>query len=331
MMNRRVFLKQSTAGAAILGMGGATAFARRSEQALIPVNGRVVIAHDPALRDDFRELIDSRVQRLLDRAMAAYTGATRPVEAWQSVLGSARRIGIKVNGDGGRGMSTHAGLVYAVTERLQQAGIRPENILVWDRSAANLEACGFKVSTAAGQVRRVSCDEAGYEDAPESWGTVSARLSKILTRECDLVIGMPVLREDRVAGVNFAMKNMYGAIDRPQDLQANGCCPAIADLNCMPTIRTKVQFTVGDACTGTYDEAAVLDADHMWFPNTLIVGADRVAVDQTAWQLIDGKRAEMGLKSLAASGRAPRYIAVGADAAHGLGTDDPAKIHLTEV
>ncbi len=331
MMNRRTFLKQSAAGAAILGIGGTQAFARRREAALFTANGRVVLARDAMARDDFRELIGSRVQDLLDRAMFGYTGEPRRTEAWKRIVGKARRVGIKVDGSGGDGMSTHPLLAYAAAERLQQAGVRPDDIVIWDRSTADLEACGFKISTDPKTVRCFGSDMAGYEVAAESWGTVQVRLSKILTRECDVVIGMPVLRDDKVAGVTFAMKNMYGAIERPENLQANGCCPAIADLNCIPTIRSKVRFTIGDAFTGTYDEVPAADAGDMWFPNTLVVGEDRVAVDQTAWQMIDGKRAEMGLKSLEASGRMPRYIGVAADAAHDLGTDDPAKIHLMQV
>lgn len=331
MTDRRSFLKQFAAGAALLGMGGTAAFAHKREVALIPAGGRVVLARDPMVRDDFRELIRSRVEGLLDRAMQAYTGAARPAEAWRLILGNARRVSLKVNGVGGTGMSTHPVLVHAVAERLQHAGIRPEDIIIWDRSAADLEACGFTISTDSGRVRCFGSDMSGYEEAPESWGTVQVRLSKILTRESDLVIGIPVLRDDSVAGVTFAMKNMYGAIDRPEDLQANGCCPAIADLNCVPSIRNKVRFTIGDAFTAFYNGASAPDAEHMWFANALLVGEDRVAVDQSAWQMIDRKRAEMGLKSLAESGRSPSYISVAGDAAHNLGTDDPAKIHLSEV
>lgn len=331
MIDRRTFLKRSAAGAALLGMERTAAFAHKRAFAHSPANGRVVLARDPMARDDFRELIRSRVQDLLDRAMQAYTGQARPAEAWRLILGDARRVSLKVNGVGGAGMSTHPMLVYAVAERLQDAGIRPEDIVIWDRNATNLEACGFTISTDPGKVRCFGSDMSGYEEAPESWGTVQVRVSKILTRESDVVIGIPVLRDDSVAGVTFAMKNMFGAIDRPDDLQANGCCIAIADLNCVPSIRNKVRFTIGDAFTAFYNGASVADADHMWFPNALLVGEDRVAVDQTAWKMIDRKRAEMGLKSLAAAGRAPRYISVAADAAHDLGTDDVAKIHVTEV
>jgi len=171
----------------------------------------------------------------------------------------------------------------------------------------------------------------GYEDTQESWGTARIRLSKILTRECDLVIGVPILKDHELAGVTFAMKNMYGVVDRPQDLHANGCCPAVADLNCIPSIRQKVRFTLGDALSSVYDGGPNFHPDRLWYPNALIVGEDRVAVDHTAWKMIERKRAEAGFKTLEAAGRPPRYLDVAADTQHSLGINDPGRMHVLEV
>ena len=47
-------------------------------------------------------------------------------------------IGLKVNGLGGKGICTHAALMRRSAERLQQAGVKPGNILVWDQNARDL-------------------------------------------------------------------------------------------------------------------------------------------------------------------------------------------------
>jgi hypothetical protein len=47
--------------------------------------------------------------------------------------------------------------------------------------------------------------------------------------------------------------------------------------------------------------------------------------------MIEHKRAEAGMPTLEAAGRPPRYIATAADATHGLGTNDPERIHLIEI
>ena len=98
-----------------------------------------------------------------------------------------------------------------------------------------------------------------------------------------------------MAGVTFAMKNMYGVVDKPSTLHAGNCNPGVADLNCIPVIREKVRFTIGDAMTSVYDGGPGFHPERLWHPNALIVGEDRVAVDHTAWQMIESKRAEAGM------------------------------------
>jgi uncharacterized protein (DUF362 family) len=145
------------------------------------------------------------------------------------------------------------------------------------------------------------------------------------------VIGVPILKDHIMSGVTFAMKNMYGVVERPQELHGGGCNPGVADLNCIPVVREKVRFTIGDAMTSVYNGGPSFHPERLWYPNALIVGEDRVAIDQVAWQMIERKRAEAGMKTLEETGRPPRYIATAADGAHALGTNDLNKIHLMEV
>jgi uncharacterized protein (DUF362 family) len=187
------------------------------------------------------------------------------------------------------------------------------------------------INTDPSRIRCYGSDLSGFEDQQAVWGMARIKLSKILTRECAMVIGLPILKDHSGAGVTFAMKNMYGVVDRPQDLHAGNCNPGVADLNCIPAVREKVRFTIGDAISSVYDGGPSFRPERLWYPNALIVGEDRVAIDHTAWQMIARKRAEAGVPTLEAVGRSPRYIATAADAAHKLGTDDPKRIHLMEI
>jgi uncharacterized protein (DUF362 family) len=333
MSSRREFMKEAATGALLLGVPGKLALAL--DKHVESGKSKVVIARDPALHNASGQLEEKRVQDLLDRAIATYTGRDRPVDAWKHIVqqggAQGKVIGLKTNGLGGKGLSTHAVLVFAIAERLQQAGVKPGDILVWDRNARDLQACGLTINTDPSRLRCFGSDVSGYEENQESWGSARIKLSKILTRECSMVIGLPILKDHNLAGVTFAMKNMYGVIDRPQDLHAGGCNPGVADLNCIPAVREKVRFTIGDAMSSIYEGGPGFRPEHVWQPNALIVGEDRVALDHTAWQMLERKRAEMGLKTFEAVGRPPRYIATAADAAHGLGTNDPQRIHLVEV
>jgi len=338
MKSRREFLKEAATGAVLLGSSAAAeklAFAGMLEQRVAAAKSKVVIARDASLHGAGAQPDEQGVLNLLDKAMAAYTGRDKPLEAWKSIIPAdilaGKTIGLKVNGLGGRGISTHAALILAIAERLQQAGVRAGNILVWERDARSLAACGMAVNTDASRVLCYGNDVGGYEDQPVQCGATQIRLAKILTRECAMVINLPILKDHEMAGITFSMKNMYGVVDRPFLLHGNNCNPGVADVNAIPAMREKVWFTIGDAISSVYDGGPGFHPERLWYPNALVVGEDRVALDHTAWQMIERQRAAAGVPTLEAVGRRPDYIATAADAAHRLGTCDPGRIRLMEV
>lgn len=333
MKSRRDFLKEAATGAVLLSSKGALALAGASPDA--EAKSKVVIARDPALHGESKQPDEQRVLNLLDRAMASYTGRDHPADAWKHVvaMGQAQGkvIGLKVNGLGSKGIATHHALIMAVAERLQQAGVKAGNILVWDQNAGFLESCGMAVNTDPSKIRCYSSDVAGFEDQESSWGVARIHITKILAHECAMVINMPILKDHSMAGVTFALKNMYGVVDRPFTLHANNCNPAVADLNAIPVFREKIRLTIGDAMSSVYDGGPGFHPERLWYPNALIVGEDRVAIDHTAWGLLEKQRAAVGMPTLEAAGRPPRYIATAADSAHKLGTNDPKRINLIQV
>ncbi len=315
MNSRRDFLKTTATGALVVGAQSKLGLAAMLDKKSEASKSKVVVARDAALHGTNGVLDEKRVQALLDRAIASYTGREKPVEAWKRIVPVGKVIGLKVNGLGGKGISTHAALIMAICERLQQAGVKPGEIIVWDRNARDIQACGLTINTDPSRIRVFGNDVAGYEDQGVAFGSVAnVKLAKILTRECAMVIGVPILKDHGGAGVTFAMKNMYGVVEKPNELHAGGCNPSVADLNCIPTVREKVRFTIGDAMSSVYNGGPGFKPELLWQPNALIVGEDRVAVDHTAWQMIERKRAEMGMPTLEAAKRPPRYIATAADA-----------------
>ena len=333
MKNRREFLKGAATGAVLIGSGGKLGMAAFAAETKPAAKSKVVIARDAQLHPTGATQPDEkRVQALLDRAMASYTGKEKPVDAWKSILQPTDKvIGLKVNGLGSKGIATHYALIMAVAERLQQAGVKPGNIIVWEQNQRFLEACGVTVSTDPNKIRCIAADSFGFEDEESSFGSAKIRVCKLLSRECDVIINMPILKDHQMAGVTFAMKNMYGTVDQPRNLHANNCNPAVADLNSIPVYRSKVRFVIGDAMSSVYDGGPSFRPERLWYPNALIIGEDRVAIDSIAWEWIDKKRVEAGVGTLKAAGREPGYIAAAAAAERNLGTNDPNKIHRVEI
>jgi uncharacterized protein (DUF362 family) len=301
------------------------------QQGAAPSKSKVVIARDPLLRGQGATVDSRRMGSLLDRAMQALFDRDRPIEAWKRLVQPGEKVGLKVNTLGGRGISSNLQLVEAICEQLQEAGIKAGDIVVWDRDSGELEHAGFHVSTERDRVQCIGTDRVDYEEALVAHGSVGSRLSKILTQRTNVLINVPVLKDHDGAGVTIAMKNMYGVIHNPNKYHPNGCNPYIADLNMLPEIRTRMRLTICDATTAMYEGGPGFKPEHSWKCNALLVSQDPVALDYTGWQIIEHKRAEMGLKTLEAEDRSPHYIATAADQEHRLGTNDPKRIATVEV
>jgi uncharacterized protein (DUF362 family) len=328
--SRRDFLKQCFTGAAVLRASGTMGLLAPAQQAA-SAKSRVVIARDDLLRGTGSTVDLRRMLGLLDRAMQTLFDRDHAVEAWSKLVRPGETVGLKVNALGGRGLSSNLQLIQAICARLQEAGIKAGDIVVWDRDSDEMERAGFRIAMGGNGVQCFGTDRVDYEPELVAHGSVGSRLSRILTQRCNVLINVPVLKDHDGAGVTIALKNMYGVIHNPNKYHPNGCNPFIADLNMLPEIRTRMRLTICDATTAQYEGGPAYKPEYSWRHNALIVSQDPVALDYTGWQIIERKRAEKGLKTLEAEGRAPHYIATAADAGHQLGTNDPGRITVAEV
>ncbi|MGO9096450.1 MAG: DUF362 domain-containing protein [Bryobacteraceae bacterium] len=288
---------------------------------------KVVIARDAQMRSSAGALAKG-----LDRAVQAVYDRDNALEAWKLIARPNEVIGLKVNCLAGRGAaSTSVALVEAICERLQQAGVPARNIVVWDRLNDDLESAGFHIATASGKLRCFGNDLGGYEEDLAMYGRAGSLLAKTLTRSCDAVINLPVLKDHGIVGVTMALKSLFGAIHNPNKYHSDLGDPYVADVYMLPPIRQKVRLAICDAVTAQYEGGPSYMPQWTWRFDGLIASRDPVALDYTGWQILEHKRAEMGHKSLRESGRPPQYIATAADAAHRIGTNDPARIDRVEL
>jgi uncharacterized protein (DUF362 family) len=328
--NRREFLTMCLVGVAARAAGDRSLPVEASNAPQRPSVSTVCVARDAKLRDPGGNVDSTRIFSLLDRAMEGLFGAGDPAKSWAKVAHAGQLVALKVNTLGGHGLSSNVQLVEAICERLQFSGVRAQEIVIFDRDSEEMERAGFRIRTGGNQVQCFGTDRVGFEDELSQYGEVGSRISKILTRRCDLLINVPVLKDHDGAGVSIALKNMYGVIHNPNKYHPNGCDPYIADVNMLPEIRSRLCLHICDATTACYEGGPAFKPQFAWLENALIVSADPVALDQTGWQMIEQKRALEGLKTLAADGRAPRYIATAANAGHRLGVCDARRISLIE-
>lgn len=324
-MKRRDFFKRSAALGGSIFYGSSLSPAGATEN----TKSKIVISRDPDLHQNSKTPDANRLLRLLDESVCGLANRDRPAEAWKRFVKPGEVIGLKVNCLSGRG-TTHVDLVEAVCERLRQAGIPDHDIVIWDRFNSDLEDGGFKINYRGRGVRIFGNDALGFEPKLQVFGSAGSLVCKTLTRVCDGVINLPVLKDHGIAGITIALKNFFGAIHNPNKYHLNVGDPYIPDVYMFPPIRNKVRLTICDATTAQYEGGPSYMPQWSWQYNGLIAGTDPVALDYSGWQIIEKKRKEMGLKSLKAAGREPTYIATAADKKHNLGTNNPEKIEIVE-
>lgn len=301
------------------------------EQAAPPTKSKVVVSSDPGLRGSGTGVNSGALLKMLDRAVQTFYDRDSPAEAWRRIARPGEVVGVKVNCLAGRGISTSVPLVEAICERLQQAGVPAKNIVIWDRLNADLERAGFRLESRPERIRCIGNDVTGYEDDLAIFGSVGSLISRTLTRVCDAVISVPVLKDHGIAGVTMALKNLFGAIHNPNKYHLNVGNPYVADVNMLPPIRRKVRLHICDAITAQYEGGPSFMPQWSWPFNGLLVASDPVALDYTGWQIIEKKRSENRLQPLKDLKREPVYIATAADSLHRLGTSDPGRIQRVEV
>jgi uncharacterized protein (DUF362 family) len=295
-----------------------------------PAGPRVVIARDEALTrgsvDEHRALL----QKLLDAAMQKLTGAKDAASAWREIIKPQERVGLKVNT---LGLSTAPVVVDAIVAGVRQAGVPAENIVIWDRFDTELGKAGFKLNKSGRGVQCRGTDAerigSGYQDQVETSGQIGSSFSKIIAEDVDAVISVPVLKDHNLAGVTLGMKNFYGAIHNPNKYHDQNCDPYIVDVVSHRFVARKWRLTICDGLRAQYNAGPGTHPGFAWVFGGLLVGRDFVAVDAVGADLLEARRKEAGLKSLAEEGRPPKYLATAT--ARGLGESDVRKIERVEV
>jgi uncharacterized protein (DUF362 family) len=327
-MKRRHFLKQSLLGTAFIANQSTHAFSQFFSQP--PTKSKIVISSDTKIFTASNSFHSDQIESILDNGMQSFFDADNIPEAWKKIAKPGEVIGLKVNCLSGLG-STNKDLVNIICKKLLQTGIKKSDIIIWDRQNSDLEDGKFKIRQDNNNIKCIGNEVFGFEDNFEMFGASASLVCKTLTRVCDGIINLPVLRDHGIAGVTIAMKNMFGAIHNPNKFHLNVGNPYIPDVYCYPSIKNKVRLTICDATTAQYEGGPSFMPHWRWNYGGLLIGTDPVALDYTGWQIIENERKIHGLKSLKEVGREPIYISTAADSKHNLGTDNPNKIEVIKV
>jgi Domain of unknown function (DUF362) len=239
---------------------GRSAEVRRAAYAMPgPFPGRVIEVRHPGAVNERNVINYEAVRAMMARGMCELTGADHASEAWRRFFEPGDVVGIKVNpvgrkphrGERGRvrgavGCISSPEVLLEVVAGLKGAGVRPRDIIVFERYANEFRGAGYEAvmreramdgvrwfaSAAAYDDRQVAID--GYDSTTDrdphvvgydpdvfvSMGFAAqdhdrrddrrfrSHLSVIVTRMVNKIITIPCLKDHRSAGVTLALKNL---------------------------------------------------------------------------------------------------------------------------
>jgi hypothetical protein len=307
-----------------------------------PYPGVVVEVRNPQMiRNDMKNR--AAIRDTVARGMKELTGATDSVEAWKSFFEPGDVVGVKMNPVGRPLANSSSELMLDVIDGLLAAGVKPKDIVVFERYreefiAANMHLAvpdgidwtGLGIAYNGKQIdingddentgdrKRVSgydpdefmvmeCVMAGLD--PRDDRTRRSHLGLLITRRVNKLVLLPVLKDHGSAGITGALKNMsHGLVNNVCRSHAtpdtNVCNQFIPQVVNHPVIRRKCVLQIMDGIKGVYQGGpAASKPEWTWENNALLFATDPVAMDHVAWQYVDAKRREKGFPPVAASGR----------------------------
>ena len=326
--SRRKFIAQSGAAAIAItaGIASCGSSGEKTDTSSFAGNkSRVAVCRKQELFQLGRVPAPESVKDLLEKSLELFSGKSAS-EYFRENFKSGEKISLKVNCLSGKSMSTHTGLTYAVADLLISAGIRPEDITIWDRSDRDLQNAGYQLNRGKG-VQVIGVDRSGYMRELIAHNSIGSFFANVL-HESDKIINLPVLKDHGIVGVTLGMKNFFGGIHNPHKYHLNAGDPYVADLYSHPLIKDKVALTIIDGITGQYEGGPPPMPQWQWNFGGLVIGSDPAAVDRVGLDIIEAQRAEQGITPLADTGRFPHYLKTAAKL--GLGNYDLEDIEVMQ-
>ncbi len=368
MLARRDFLRQSVIGGLCAATYSAVpALAADTKLGLPgPFPGRVVgVEHAGASLQGKHQR--GPVRDMLTRGMIELTGAKDAKEAWSYFFSPNDVVGLKLNPVGRPHVISAPEVVQEIIAGLQLAGVKPQNIVAYDRYKREFLEAGFdkwlpegvRWTGATGQYNShplqldmEGYDETQYVEMPLVLPAANPRdphhrrsyLAKFITKEVDKMVNLCLLKHHQSAGVTVALKNLsHGLVNNVSRSHSsptlNTCGTFIPNIVDHPVIRQKVVLNICDAVIGAYHGGPGSKVGkYMWAHNAMYFSTDPVAMDKTGLKIIDEKRKAMGMLPIATAKPDPDSTFLNMQVEHieiagalGLGIYDDKKIDVRRV
>ncbi len=301
------------------------------------------------------------VKEMMHRGMAELTGTAGWPDAWKLFFEPGDVVGIKLNPVGRPLCMSDPKVLHEVIDGLKSAGIKPQDIVVYDRYKREFLDAGFdkwlpdgvRWTFATDRTDSLQQNIEGYDPdhfmdmalvlPGQDLSNPAARRSyaaRFITKDVNKLINLCLIKDHQSAGVTIALKNLsHGLVNNVNRSHStttlNACGAFIPASVSIPIIRDKTVLNICDGIKAVYHGGPFARPQFVWEHKTMYFSTDPVALDRIGWEAIDAQRALVGKKPLAEDlpdkfstfiRRQPEHVEI--CGAMGLGIWDKKKIDL---
>lgn len=322
--------------------------------------GHVVLVKNNRSVSD-TNIVEKEVYDMIARSITELTGEKKLKKAWQKFVTPKDRIGLKVNPVAGKSLSTSHEVVRSIIAQLEESGISRSQLTIWDRREFELTDAGFTMENYPG-IRITGTEQMdkdglyygkdgklyGEHMIDRDWyywadvegeydtetmpyminGGKYSYFTKILTRQLDKVINVPILK-NAGSTVTLALKNLaFGSVSNTGRLHQKLWNETCAEVCAFAPLRDKVVLNIVDGIKGCFNGGPGANPQFFCDYHTIITGTDPVAVDRIGYDIVLAKRIAEGLQK-EGSPSALEFMRQAEKLS--LGVADRSKIELHEV
>ena len=280
-----------------------------------PARARVVIVEDARSIVTFNP-VATVVQEMMDRGIQTLTGKESSGAAWRTFASAQDTVGIKVCASPGPPSGTRLVVVEAVIKGLLAAGLRPGQIIIWEKHLGDLRLAGYDRLVDQYGVSLAGSAEAGYDEnhfyetallGKLVWGDLEfgrkgekvgrrSFVSKLLSQRLTKIINVTPLLNHNLAQVTG---NVYGlasasvdntirfeAVSNPAALLGE----AVPEIYALPEIGDRVSLNIVDGLICQYEGEDRTLLHYATMLGQLRLSTDAIALDVLSVHELDRQR-----------------------------------------
>ena len=259
--------------------------------------------------------------------MTGLTGAPDWAAAWKTLFEKGDVVGIKVSPVGGRKLCSDITVLRSIFDGLKEAGVPAKDVIVFTRyreemlrrastSGCRRERVGMRHrrnTTSFNWIWAATTAISSWKwrlikpgEDPNDSHFRRSYVAKVVTKQVNKIINLPVLKHHQSAGVTISLKNLsHGCVNNVVRSHLtptlNACGSFIPSVVALPVFRQKVVLNIVDGVKASYHGGPGARPKYVWEHKTMYFGTDPVAVDKIGWKAIDAKRQEVGMAPIALS------------------------------